>query len=191
MNKPLYESYLQAKADKKASYARDLASYLNVSEAELTHARVGHDANAYAMMYKLLKAINKVGEVKAITRNDIAVHEHLGEYTNARFSDHAGLILNPRAMDLRFSLLIGQAFFALTEERHQKGRVIAFNSLICMVMHYIKSMRQITRIWMNGMHLFNHSYWKKPILDITPVEPYSNTPVSNELAEQLNNNGVQ
>ncbi len=105
MTKPLYESYLQAKIEKKASYARDLAAYLNVSEAELTHARVGYDAKRLRNdVQELLKTLSKVGEVKAITSNDIAVHEHLGEYTNARFNDHAGLILNPRAMDLRFFL---------------------------------------------------------------------------------------
>lgn len=52
LNLTLYESYLQAKIE-KASYARDLAAYLNVSEAEPTHARVGYDAKRlYAMMYK-------------------------------------------------------------------------------------------------------------------------------------------
>lgn len=93
MTKPLYESYLQAKNEKKASYARDLATYLNVSEAELTHARVGHDAKRlHGDVRDILTALATVGEVKAITRNEIAVHEHLGEYTNARFNDHAGLI---------------------------------------------------------------------------------------------------
>lgn len=67
MNKPLYERYLQAKADKKAPYARDLATYLNVSEAELTHARVGHDAKRLRNdVQELLKTLSKVGKSKPL-----------------------------------------------------------------------------------------------------------------------------
>lgn len=53
MNSSLYERYLQAKTDNKAKYARDLAAYLNVSEGELLHSRVGIDANALTLTPQL------------------------------------------------------------------------------------------------------------------------------------------
>lgn len=186
VNKSLYESYLQAKADKKASYARDLAAYLNVSEAELTHARVGHDAKRLRNdVQELLKALSKVGEVKAITRNDIAVHEHLGEYTNARFSDHAGLILNPRAMDLRFFFAYWSSIFALTEETSKGTRYsIQFFDMHGDALHKVYATDNSNMDEWNTL-IQSFLLEDNPALDITPVEPYSNTPVSNELAEQL------
>ncbi|VEB71757.1 Hemin transport protein hemS [Providencia rustigianii] len=103
MNSTIFEHYQQAKKDNKAKYARDLAAYLNISEGELLHARVGHDKaqrlNVDAPT--LLTALEAVGPVKAITRNEYVVHEQVGRYENARFSPHGGLILNPRALDLR------------------------------------------------------------------------------------------
>lgn len=103
MNSSLYERYQQAKTENKAKYARDLAAYLDVSEAELLYARVGIDGAKRLDVDAptLLTALEKVGEVKAITRNEYVVHEQIGRYENARFSPHAGLILNPRALDLR------------------------------------------------------------------------------------------
>ncbi len=57
---------LPASKNEKASYARDLATYLNVSEAELTHARVGHDAKRlHGDVRDILTALSQtVGEVR-------------------------------------------------------------------------------------------------------------------------------
>ncbi|TOL40217.1 hemin-degrading factor, partial [Vibrio parahaemolyticus] len=66
----LFERYQQAKADNKARYARDLAAYLNVSEAQLLHSRVGHDKAVRLDIDAptLLTELASVGKVKAITR---------------------------------------------------------------------------------------------------------------------------
>ncbi len=50
MNASLYQQYVQAKAEHPGKYARDLATLMGISEAELTHSRVGHDANVYKVM---------------------------------------------------------------------------------------------------------------------------------------------
>ena len=41
---PLWQRYLTTKAQSSAKYARDIAAEMGISEAELTEARLGHDA---------------------------------------------------------------------------------------------------------------------------------------------------
>lgn len=151
MSSTLFERYQQAKAENKAKYARDLAAYLNVSEGELLHCRVGHDKaqrlNVDAPT--LLKALASVGKVKAITRNEYVVHEQVGRYDNAKFSDHAGLILNPRALDLRMFFSHWDAIFTLTEDSKMVNAIV-FNFSINKAMRCIKSILQMRLIWRHG-----------------------------------------
>ncbi|MFV8812057.1 hemin-degrading factor [Yersinia enterocolitica] len=128
MSKSIYEQYLQAKADNQGKYARDLATLMGISEAELTHSRVGHDAKRLKGDARaLLAALEAVGEVKAITRNTYAVHEQMGRYENQHLNGHAGLILNPRNLDLRLFLNQWASAFTLTEEtRHGVRHSIQF-----------------------------------------------------------------
>jgi putative hemin transport protein len=100
---PLWQQYQLVKSEHPKKYARDLAALMGISEAELCHARVGHEAQPLKPQFReLMLALEAVGETKNITRNAYAVHEHLGHYQNVRLGDHAGLVLNPRALDLRF-----------------------------------------------------------------------------------------
>lgn len=113
----IYQQYLQAKKDNPRQYARDIATALGISEAELTHARVGHDAQRLQGDAKTwLLALENVGHTKSITRNTYAVHEHTGYYQNQSLDGHAGLILNPRELDLRLFLHQWNAAFSLREE---------------------------------------------------------------------------
>ena len=101
----LWQRYQDVKANGTAKYARDIAAVMGISEAELTEARVGHDAvrlqdNARA----ILAALESVGETKCICRNEYAVHEQVGAFTHQHLDGHAGLVLNPRALDLRLFL---------------------------------------------------------------------------------------
>ncbi|MEC5319778.1 ChuX/HutX family heme-like substrate-binding protein [Brenneria populi subsp. brevivirga] len=116
MQTSIYQQYLQAKHAHPRKYARDLAGLLGISEAELTHARVGQDARRLQGDAKAwLSALEKVGNTKSITRNDYAVHEHLGRYRNQHLDGHAGLILNPRELDLRLFLQQWASAFSLVE----------------------------------------------------------------------------
>ncbi|WP_442799328.1 hemin-degrading factor [Pantoea vagans] len=113
---PIYQHYLALKSEHPKKYARDLATLIGISEAELCEARISVDAVALKHDFPaLLKALGAIGETKSITRNAYAVHEHLGEYQNVQIGAHGGLVLNPRALDLR--LFVGQWFsaFALQE----------------------------------------------------------------------------
>jgi putative hemin transport protein len=116
MQTSIYQQYLQAKVEHPRKYARDLAALLGISEAELTHARVGHDAQRLQGDAKVwLSALEQVGNTKSITRNEYAVHEHTGYYQNQTLDGHAGLILNPRGLDLRLFLSQWASAFALRE----------------------------------------------------------------------------
>lgn len=120
----LFTRYQEMKAQQPKKYARDLATLLGVSEAELAEARTQHDAVALKLdVSELLPALETVGETKSITRNAYAVHEQVGRYENLRLGNHAALILNPRALDLRFFPGKWKSAFALQEktargERH-------------------------------------------------------------------------
>ena len=97
-----YTRWLELKKENPGKYARDIAGLMNISEAELTFARVGHDAwRLRGEVREILGALEAVGETKCICRNEYAVHEQVGTFTNQHLNGHAGLVLNPRALDLR------------------------------------------------------------------------------------------
>ncbi|MGG7445723.1 hemin-degrading factor [Kosakonia oryzendophytica] len=113
----IWRQYQTIKTQEPAKYARDIASEMAISEAELTHSRVGHDAvRLTGDVRDILAALEPVGEIKSICRNDYAVHEQLGEFTHQHISEHAGLVLNPRALDLRLFLGEWASVFHLCEQ---------------------------------------------------------------------------
>lgn len=111
-----YQQYSELKEQHPKKYARDLAALMEISEAELTAARVGHQAQPLRpAMRELLHALEAVGETKCITRNEYAVHEHLGVFSNIHINEHAGIVLNPRALDLRVFVNQWASVFHLQE----------------------------------------------------------------------------
>lgn len=117
MDMTLYQRYQQIKAENPKKYARELAGLLAVSEAELAQARTQHDAVALRPDFRaLLPALKAVGETKSIVRNEYAVHEQVGCYENLHLGGHAGLILNPRALDQRLFPQQWKSAFVLHEQ---------------------------------------------------------------------------
>ncbi|MBK0098592.1 hemin-degrading factor [Erwinia sp. S63] len=114
---PRYDHYLALKGEHPKKYARDLAALMSIGEAQLCEARVGQDAQALKADFPaLLKALEAVGETKSITRNEYAVHEQVGKYENLHLGEHAGLILNPRALDQRLFPAQWHSVFFLREQ---------------------------------------------------------------------------
>lgn len=112
-----YQHYLALKAEHPKKYARDLAALMGISEAELTLARTAADAIALKPDFSdILHELESVGETKNITRNEYAVHEQVGAYSNLKLGQHAGLVLNPRALDLRLFPHLWHSAFSLTEQ---------------------------------------------------------------------------
>ncbi len=64
-----YTHWLELKEDNPGKYARDIAGLMNISEAELTFARVGHDAwRLHGEIREILGALEAVGETRCICR---------------------------------------------------------------------------------------------------------------------------
>ena len=120
---PVYPHYLALKGQQPTKHARDLAALIGISEAELCQARIGADAQRLKHDFPaLLKALESVGQTRSLTRNAYAVHEQLGEYKNLQLGAHAGLVLNPRALDQRLFLSQWCSAFALREQTGQGER---------------------------------------------------------------------
>ena len=103
-----------------APRARDAARQLGVSEGELLAARVGKgvvrlkdDPEA------ILRTVEPLGEVMALTRNEACVHERKGVYEGPNFNRHGamsiGLFNNPD-IDLRLFMNHWAFAFAVTEQ---------------------------------------------------------------------------
>lgn len=126
-----YEIWLQLKQEHPKLYARDIAKLMQISEAELTQSRVGQDAKRLKSEAKdLLKALGAVGETKCICRNEYAVHEQVGRFENQYLDGHAGLILNPRALDLRlfFSQWVHAFYIREANARGERQSIQFFDS---------------------------------------------------------------
>ncbi|WP_342321999.1 ChuX/HutX family heme-like substrate-binding protein [Kosakonia sp. BYX6] len=113
----IWQQYQTIKARDPAKYARDIARNMAISEAELTQSRIGHDAvRLEGVMREILSALELVGETRCICRNEFAVHEQTGSFTNLHLSEHTGLVLNPRALDLRLFMNQWASVFHLREQ---------------------------------------------------------------------------
>lgn len=125
---PNYQTYQDMKSTHPKLYAVDLAAKMGITELELAQIRIGFETRRLNVTANvLLSELNQCGQLKAITRNRYAVSEQLGLYENCDFSGHAGLILNPRGIDLRLFFSQWQHIFAFEEpytdkEGHQQIR---------------------------------------------------------------------
>lgn len=110
----LKEQYAAFKSENPKVRIRDAAKHLGVSEAELV--ATGEKNTALRPEFQeILKEINSLGYVMALTRNDHAVHERKGIYTKATFNVHVGLVVNPD-IDLRLFMTAWHFAFAVQEK---------------------------------------------------------------------------
>ncbi|WP_417675584.1 hemin-degrading factor [Pseudodonghicola sp.] len=113
------DEILEARAANPKMRARDLAASLKVTEAALVAANVDRtvtriDANPDA----LIPAIETIGEVMALTRNESAVHERTGSYENFKSGPIAGMVLGSE-IDLRIFPTHWANAFAVVEDGDQ------------------------------------------------------------------------
>ncbi|ROP62407.1 putative hemin transport protein [Enterobacter sp. BIGb0383] len=111
-----HAQWLELKQQNPGKYARDIAAQMGIAEAQLTWYRVGHDAwRLQGEIREIIASLESVGETKCICRNEYAVHEQVGAFTHQQLGGHAGLVLNPRALDLRLFLSQWASVFHLRE----------------------------------------------------------------------------
>lgn len=121
--KSRYELLKQAQPEMRARVA---ATGLGVSEGELLACRVGEEATRLINDSDVvLRGVFSLGEVMALTRNEVCVHERKGVYDNMSFSKHGpmsmGLVANPD-IDLRLFMNHWKYNFAVTEQTRSGPR---------------------------------------------------------------------
>jgi len=85
----------------KSLRIRDAAAALGVAEAQLLATGVGdHVVRLAGDLRDLMMRMGELGPAMALTRNEAAVHEKDGHYTNISHGEHIGLVLG-EAIDLR------------------------------------------------------------------------------------------
>jgi putative hemin transport protein len=107
---------------------RDIANRLNISEAELIAAHVGQDNQSQRLSVtrlntqwpNMIAAVNRLGKVMALTRNEACVHEKIGQYENISCEGgHVGLVLGG-PIDLRVFYHSWSSGFAVVEKHDAK-----------------------------------------------------------------------
>jgi len=94
---------------------RDAAKQLGVSEADLVNTGISLNVVRLNNQFQeLLKEVNTLGKVMALTRNDYCVHERKGIYKKATFNGHIGLVVTPD-IDLRLFMSQWAFGFAVNE----------------------------------------------------------------------------
>ncbi len=115
----LLNKYEEAKQQHPTMRIRDMAKHLGVSEAELLATGVGNHVTLLEGDWEaLLKEVNTLGKVMALTRNNDCVHERKGVYNNVSFESHVGLVLDPD-IDLRLFMMHWKFGFAVNEKERR------------------------------------------------------------------------
>lgn len=119
----LRTAFAAARASRPVRH-RDLAAELGVSEGELIAAHAGlFDAaesplkatRLQSSWPQIVQAVEALGDVTALTRNESCVHEKVGTYSNASGSGAMGLVLGG-AIDLRVFYSAWAHGFAVQEQ---------------------------------------------------------------------------
>lgn len=116
------------KAEKPQLRARDAAAELGVSEGELVASGVGAGTTRIGGDWStILQAVEGLGPVMALTRNESVVHEKTGTYENVSAGSHVGLALGPD-IDLRLFYTRWKHGFAVGGADHPKPSLQFFDA---------------------------------------------------------------
>lgn len=113
------------RADEPRLRARDIAQRLGISEAELVAAGCGCGDVTIRLAPRwadLLRGLEGLGPVMALTRNDHVVHERHGTYRNIEINGQQALVLD-EGIDLRIFLTRWHHAFAVQEGAADKPRL--------------------------------------------------------------------
>lgn len=116
------------RAEQPQLRARDAAAALGVSEGELVASQVGAGtARIDGDWSTILQAVEALGPVMALTRNESVVHEKTGTYRNVSAGSHVGLALGPD-IDLRLFYTRWAHGFAVGGIDHPKPSLQFFDA---------------------------------------------------------------
>lgn len=112
----LKEKWMALKNGETPMRIRNAAAELGVSEVELLATEI-EDKTVVRLkpeLENILKEIESLGKVMALSRNNEVVHERKGVYANPSFGPHASMFVNPD-IDLRLFLNHWKTVFAVQE----------------------------------------------------------------------------
>ena len=142
----IQEAFTAMRRDAKLRH-RDIASKLGISEGELVAAHVAAEHEFPERLMKaqrlrpawpqVIEALEPVGELMALTRNESCVHEKIGVYAKGSHNGHMGLVLGG-AIDLRLFYQRWVHGFAINEDT-DKGpqRSLQFFDAAGMAIHKV------------------------------------------------------
>lgn len=115
----LHQQFLQVRQERRLRH-RDAARALGVSEGEAIAAAVGRPAPLGAVRLRgpwpeLMACVPRLGRVMALTRNESAVHEKIGQYADLSHQGPVGMALG-RDIDLRIFYMHWSEAYAVTEQ---------------------------------------------------------------------------
>ncbi|MGE8500499.1 MAG: hemin-degrading factor [Pseudomonas sp.] len=114
----LYQAWQALRVEQPRLRARDAAEHLAVSEGDLVASRVGIDTVRLRPEWAaLLPALESLGYIMALTRNEHCVHERKGHYRDVTVTGNGqmGLVVSAD-IDLRLFLGGWASVFAIEEE---------------------------------------------------------------------------
>ncbi|MGL4968218.1 MAG: hemin-degrading factor [Inquilinus sp.] len=116
------------RAEQPQLRARDAAAALGVSEGELVASQIGAGtARISGDWSTILQAVEALGPVMALTRNESVVHEKTGTYLNVSAGSHVGLALGSD-IDLRLFYTRWAHGFAVGGADHPKPSLQFFDA---------------------------------------------------------------
>ncbi|MGF6231376.1 putative hemin transport protein [Inquilinus ginsengisoli] len=116
------------RAEQPQLRARDAAAALGVSEGELVASQIGAGTTRIGGDWStILQAVEALGPVMALTRNESVVHEKTGTYQNVSAGSHVGLALGPD-IDLRLFYTCWAHGFAVGDANHPKPSLQFFDA---------------------------------------------------------------
>lgn len=115
MKSELLEKWEVFKSQHPKVRIREAALQLAVSEADLLSTGIGKNVTLLKPDFKeLLKDVESIGKVMALTRNNHCVHERKGIYKKVSFNGNMGLAVNPD-IDLRLFMSVWSFGFSVFE----------------------------------------------------------------------------
>ena len=122
------------KAEAPKLRTRNIADELGVSEVEVLATNVGANVIRLRPDFEaILRRVEALGYVMALTRNDDVVHERKGVYQNGSFGPHASMFLG-EDIDLRIFLKQWDSAFSVQEDKRLSLQFFAKDG---MAMHKI------------------------------------------------------
>lgn len=172
-----------ARAADPKSRERDFAKSFGITEGELVAAFCGDDSYRLDLSFdQLFSALDSLGEVMALTRNESAVHEKIGVYDRFIAGKHASMMLGEN-IDMRmFPNVWAHAFSVIKREEGHVRHSLQFFDKHGNAVHKIHA-RPNTNL--NAWHKLIGQFHSQNQVPVMEIEAFVPTILPRPTAQQL------